>query len=48
MANDEKCAHEICSCVSTPNSPYCSDRCKEADAQDMTEIACDCGHASCA
>ncbi len=46
MAN-EKCKHELCVCAAQADSEYCSDHCKDAVDQDMTEIKCDCGHPHC-
>ncbi|MFT3744746.1 MAG: hypothetical protein QM785_10710 [Pyrinomonadaceae bacterium] len=46
MAN-EKCKHEICDCPAAVDSEYCSDHCREAVAQDIVELNCDCGHPSC-
>jgi hypothetical protein len=47
MADENKCAHELCLCASSADSDYCSDHCKDATEQDITEIKCDCGHAGC-
>jgi len=47
MANDGKCAHEMCDCAATGDSKYCSDHCKDASDRDMVEIRCDCGHPGC-
>ncbi|MDQ3221423.1 MAG: hypothetical protein ACR2M8_04560 [Pyrinomonadaceae bacterium] len=44
---DNQCAHEICTCPTTEDAEYCSDHCKDADDQDLTEISCDCGHTGC-
>ena len=41
------CAHITCSCVVKPGEKYCSESCREAGS-DEVEIACECGHASCA
>jgi hypothetical protein len=41
------CAHIPCSCVVSPGEKYCSDSCRDAGA-DEVEIACECGHATCA
>jgi hypothetical protein len=41
----EKCAHPACRCAAGPDNKYCSQSCKEA--ADLTEIACQCGHAAC-
>ena len=40
-----KCAHPACECF-TDGREYCSQSCEEA--ADLTEIACQCGHPSCA
>lgn len=40
------CAHIPCSCLVDPGEKYCSDSCREAGS-DETEIACECGHATC-
>jgi len=48
MADDNKCAHDLCQCARRENSKYCSQFCEEADAQDLTEIKCGCGHTGCA
>jgi len=47
MADDNKCAHEICDCAAKADSKYCSDHCRDADDQDIVEIKCDCGHPGC-
>lgn len=47
MADENKCAHKLCVCAKAGNSDYCSDHCKDAVDQDLTEIRCDCGHAGC-
>ena len=47
MANDNKCAHEICDCAVPEGEKYCSDHCKEAEDQGIIEISCDCGHPAC-
>lgn len=47
MADDKKCAHESCVCMVRGDDEYCSEICKEAGEQDLTEISCDCGHAGC-
>lgn len=47
MADTSKiCEHGICSCAATDDSDYCSAYCETAG--DMTELACNCGHAGCA
>ena len=43
-AEGEKCAHPVCSCVST-SGKYCSLQC---EAMEKTpDIDCSCGHAEC-
>jgi len=42
----DKCAHAACRCPAAPDSKFCSQFCTEA--LNMTEIACQCGHVSCA
>jgi hypothetical protein len=46
MNNEGTCGHEQCDCPAS-ESGYCSDHCKEAVKQDITEIRCDCGHDGC-
>jgi len=48
MVDEEnRCEHAGCLCVVSDESDYCSDHCENAESQDMTEIACDCGHPGC-
>ena len=47
MADDNKCAHEACSCMSAEDSDYCSPQCEAAAGAELTEMKCDCGHAGC-
>jgi len=47
MADQGKCAHEMCNCAPAGDSKYCSDHCEEAADQDLVEIRCDCGHDGC-
>ena len=42
----EKCAHPACNCPAPQGEKYCSGYCH--DAGDLTELACNCGHAGCA
>lgn len=44
-AKNKKCAHLLCSCAPREGSKYCSASCE--DSKNSTEIACECGHASC-
>ncbi|HMJ08074.1 MAG TPA: hypothetical protein VK468_03660 [Pyrinomonadaceae bacterium] len=49
MADENnKCGHGGCQCMVTGDKEFCSQRCEEAEDQDITEISCDCGHAGCA
>lgn len=45
---DNKCQHHGCSCPVNDNEEYCSAACRAAGEQDITGIACDCGHPGCA
>jgi len=45
MPKDKKCAHPACNCMAPAGKKYCSQYC--ADAADLTEIACECGHQGC-
>lgn len=45
--NDE-CKHANCSCRVTNDAEYCSAACRSAGEQDITGIACECGHPGCA
>ena len=47
MADDNKCAHDLCVCAKAPDSDYCGQHCEDAVDQDIIEIRCDCGHADC-
>ncbi len=47
MADGNKCGHEICVCTVGDDEEYCSEHCEDAVDQDITEIACDCGHSGC-
>ncbi|HQZ97083.1 MAG TPA: hypothetical protein PLP21_12250 [Pyrinomonadaceae bacterium] len=44
---DHKCNHDICTCIVSGGNEYCSDHCREAVTQDITEIKCDCGCLNC-
>lgn len=44
--DDSECAHVICTCSRGEDSAYCSAYCETAG--DTVELACDCGHSSCA
>jgi hypothetical protein len=49
MADENnKCAHEGCACAVRDDEEYCSPQCEAAAEQDVTEIACNCGHPGCA
>jgi len=46
MAKDvKKCSHSACSCTVADGEKYCSAACEAA--KDVTELACQCGHAGC-
>lgn len=47
MAETEKCEHELCNCVVVEDDEYCSPQCESMAEQDLTEMKCDCGHATC-
>jgi hypothetical protein len=47
MADNNKCAHEGCACLSTRDSEYCSSACESAGDADIVEIRCECGHQGC-
>jgi hypothetical protein len=46
MANTKKCAHDICTCVSTDGSKYCSPHCEAMAGK--SELLCQCNHPGCA
>ncbi len=46
MDEANKCKHESCSCTVEKGKNYCSQICE--DSKNVTEIACECGHAGCA
>ena len=49
MADENnKCGHEACVCTVGNDDEYCSPLCEAAGEEDITEIACDCGHSGCA
>ena len=49
MADENnKCGHEACVCTVGNDDEYCSPVCEAAGEEDITEIACDCGHSNCA
>lgn len=41
------CAHETCLCEVAEQGAFCSDYCKEAWDDNITDAACRCGHAAC-
>ena len=45
--DNNKCAHDACSCMVADDQEYCSEHCEDAVDQDIVEISCDCGHPSC-
>ena len=46
--DDKICANEVCNCVVTDETKYCSPACDAAVESGITEIICDCGHPGCA
>lgn len=46
MANTKKCGNAACSCIPPGKDKYCSSHCEGVG--NKTEIACQCGHSSCA
>lgn len=44
--DDSRCQHVICTCKRSEDSAYCSVYCETAG--DTIELACDCGHSTCA
>ncbi len=44
---DNKCGHSVCVCAVGEEEEYCSPQCTAAGEEDITEIACDCGHPDC-
>ena len=44
---NNKCGHSACVCTVGEDEEYCSSQCKAAGEEDITEIACDCGHSGC-
>lgn len=47
MSDKKECGHAACSCPVGDEKEYCGDHCEKAAAQDIVEIACDCGHGDC-
>ena len=47
MADDNRCGNDGCECSISGDQVYCSDHCRNAADQDITEISCDCGHPGC-
>jgi hypothetical protein len=47
MTDENKCAHELCHCLTTDDSDYCSPFCESAATQDVAAIKCECGHSGC-
>jgi hypothetical protein len=45
MADQQKCAHPACNCITANADKYCSPYCH--DAAGTTELACNCGHPGC-
>lgn len=47
MADKTKCSYEMCPCMATEDSDYCSAICENADDTDEVVIKCECGHPGC-
>ncbi|CAN5205411.1 hypothetical protein BH10ACI1_BH10ACI1_15870 [soil metagenome] len=47
MADENKCGHSACMCGVGDDNEYCSPQCESAGEEDVTEIACGCGHPNC-
>lgn len=48
MADENnRCGHEMCGCAVGEDEEYCSPQCEAAGEEDMTDIACNCGHPGC-
>ena len=47
MSDKKVCKHGLCKCAVKDDSSYCSPQCETADAGDLTELKCDCGHGGC-
>jgi len=48
MAESAKCAHPSCNCTVEPHGPFgndCTDHWKQAEQK--TELRCDCQHPAC-
>ena len=39
MADEGRCAHDMCDCAAEGDTKYCSDHCRDAADQDMVEIS---------
>ena len=46
MAEDHKCEHPACNCITPKDGKYCSQYCH--DAAGTLELSCNCGHLGCA
>ncbi len=48
MENENnECKHSACACSTADGTDYCSEYCREAGRQDITEISCGCEHPGC-
>jgi hypothetical protein len=45
MSDTTQCARPACNCIRGEGKKYCSEVC--ADASDVTELTCQCGHVAC-
>ena len=46
MADQKKCAHELCNCMAPSGEKYCSTVCE--NSKDVTSLECECNHPACA
>jgi hypothetical protein len=47
MANKQKCALTVCTCLAVTPDVYCSDYCQEAATHGIERDFCQCAHAGC-
>ncbi len=48
MENENnQCRHSACVCPVSDGQEFCSEYCREAVRQDITEIGCSCEHQGC-
>jgi hypothetical protein len=46
MAEQKKCAHDLCNCMVPSGEKYCSVACE--NSKDVTSLECECNHPGCA